>query len=575
MIFDEAQRRPSHDLSLHEDPLLARIFSARGITSAKQLQYRLADLPAPLGLSGLTQATTFLCEALRKQQKILIVGDYDADGATSTALMMSVLQAFGAKRVEYLVPDRFNYGYGLTPAIVEVAKTLQPEILITVDNGISSFEGVAAANAFGMQVVITDHHLPGEKLPAARAIVNPNQAGDAFVSKHLAGVGVAFYVLTAMRKMLREQGWFIEQGIEEPNMAQYLDLVALGTVADVVSLDHCNRILVQQGLLRIREGLARPGILALLDIAKREPKGLAASDLGFAVAPRLNAAGRLDDMSLGIACLLAVDKTEASCMAQKLDALNKERRAIESTMKLQALDIVQNLHFNERDLPHGLCLYNEQWHQGVIGIVAGRLKERFHRPVIVFADAGVDEIKGSARSIIGVHIRDCLATVAARFPDLISHFGGHAMAAGLSLAKDKLAAFKEAFVAVLGECLNEEILQVTVETDGELPASYFNLNFADKLRELGPWGQGFPVPCFEGRFHLLEQRLVGEAHLKMTLALPSSGQLINAIAFNVDLEAWPNHRCQSIQLVYQLEVNTYKGLRSIQLLVDHLLVAKD
>ncbi len=555
-------------------PVLARVFRHRGVLSADELDYRLEKLPAPDSLKGLPAALALLLAALQKQQRILIVGDFDADGATSTALAVRGLRALGAQQVDFLVPNRFEYGYGLTPEIVALARTRNPELIITVDNGISSIEGVAVARAAGIKVLVTDHHLPGDVLPQADAIVNPNQPGCTFPDKSLAGVGVMFYVLLALRRQLREQGWFAQQQIVEPNLAGFLDLVALGTVADVVPLSHVNRTLVQQGLLRIRAGKCGAGIRALAEIAGRELPRLVTADFGFAIGPRLNAAGRLDDMTHGIACLLTDDAETARAYAQELDSLNRERRAIESSMQDEALNDARFLRWAEQDaseLPWSLCLYDSSWHQGVIGILASRLKEKFHRPAIVFADASDTEIKGSARSVPGLHIRDALDNIAAHHPHILQKFGGHAMAAGLTLKREHFAEFSALFEQEVCVWLDESDLEAVLVSDGELATQELNLEVAELLRTAGPWGQRFPEPLFDGVFALKAQRIVGERHLKMRLScLHGSGQEFEAIAFGVDTARWPDASVQQVRVAYRLDVNEYRGLRSAQLLVQHL-----
>jgi single-stranded-DNA-specific exonuclease len=552
-------------------PLLQRIYAARGIQTAEQLQHQLANLIPYHDLSDMEAAVDLLVDGLNRQQRFMIIGDFDADGATSSALAVLALRAFGARLVNYLVPNRFDFGYGLTPEIVQVAaEQWQPDILITVDNGISSVAGVAAANQLGMRVLVTDHHLPGEQLPAAEAIVNPNRADDKFPSKYLAGVGVIFYVMLALRRKLETLGWFERQGIAKPNMAQWLDLVALGTVADVVPLDHNNRILVQQGLQRIRAGHARPGILALLEVAQRDHRQLQASDLAFAIAPRLNAAGRLEDMAIGIAGLITDDMTQAQACAQQLDELNRQRRTIEADMQQQAMEVMQDTSLQTQELPVGICLYDADWHQGVIGILAGRLKEQFHRPVVVFAKVNEQELKGSARSIPGLHIRDVLAMIDSRYPGIITKFGGHAMAAGLSLPCGSFTAFQQAFEAVVGEQVDETHLVGEILSDGELTTDQFTLPVARLLQAGGPWGQQFPEPLFDGKFQVVNQLLLADRHLKLTLRVPDSKLLVNAIAFNVDRTAWPNNRCQYIHAAFRLGVNDYQGLSSLQLIIEHL-----
>ena len=556
-------------------PLLARIYAARGIASADELDCSLAKLLSFDGLLGIDAAVDLLAQTLREGQRILIIGDFDADGATSSALGVRALRAMGAAQVDYLVPNRFEYGYGLTPEIVAVAAARKPDLLITVDNGIASLDGVAAARALGMRVLITDHHLPGKALPAADAIVNPNRPGDAFAAKGTAGVGVVFYVMLALRARLRETGWFAERGIDEPNLASLLDLVALGTVADVVPLEHNNRILVAQGLARIRRGQCCPGISALIRVAKRSPQQLVAADLGFALGPRLNAAGRLEDMALGIECLLADDPDAALLLAQRLDELNRERRDIEAEMKAEAMLILDEMELAEdAGLPVGLCLFEPHWHPGVIGILASRVKDRLHRPVIVFAESGEDEIKGSARSVPGLHIRDALDAVAKRHPDLLSKFGGHAMAAGLSLAKADLDRFSRAFDEEVRRHLDAGDLRHEILSDGELSAAELNLPLAESLRAAGPWGQGFPEPLFDGVFDIVKRRIVGENHLKLVLRLPGSEQIVDAIAFNTVDHDWPADTTQ-VELAYRLDVNEYNGRRSVQLVVEHIQVVSN
>jgi len=550
-------------------PKLAQIYHARGISSPAELDLQLAQLLPPSQLLNAERAATFLADALATDQNILIVGDFDADGATSTALGVSALRAFGAGRVGYLVPNRFEYGYGLTPEIVLMAKRKSPDIIITVDNGISSIEGVETARAAGIATLVTDHHLAGKKLPPADIIVNPNQPGCSFPSKNLAGVGVIFYVMLALRAELRRRNWFAEKAISEPNLAEYLDLVALGTVADVVPLDRNNRILVAQGLARIRAGKSRLGILALLQIAGRNHRTTVASDLGFAVGPRLNAAGRLDDMSIGIECLLSDNRHDASNFAARLQELNQDRRVIEQGMQDDALAILEQLPLEEKANPAvALTLYEPSWHQGVIGILASRIKDRMHRPTIVFADGDQGQIKGSARSIEGIHIRDILDAIASRHPGLILKFGGHAMAAGLSLERDAYADFSTAFVEEVSRHVDDVNLQAVIDSDGELAERDFNLALASELRFAGPWGQHFPEPVFDGKFQVVQQRLVGEKHLKLVLAPLGGEKLIDAIAFNVDLAIWPDETIETVELAYRLDVNEFRGNRSLQLMVD-------
>ncbi|WP_428981113.1 single-stranded-DNA-specific exonuclease RecJ [Marinomonas phaeophyticola] len=547
---------------------LQKILYSRGVRSDEELGYRLHSLLRPEPLKGVKMAAVLLANAIEAGERILIVGDFDADGATSTTLGILALTAMGAIDPEYLVPNRFEYGYGLTPEIVEVAEQRKPDLLMTVDNGISSIDGVAAAKSLGMTVVVTDHHLPGDETPNADAIVNPNQRGCEFLSKSMAGVGVVFYLMSALRAELSARKWFTAQHIKEPKMADYLDLVALGTVADVVSLDANNRVLVYQGIQRIRAGLARPGILELLTIGGRDYTQIKASDLGFVVGPRLNAAGRLDDMSVGIECLLSESNIHARSIAQKLDQLNRERKSIESDMKAQAEFVLQDL-LEETNLPNGVCFYDPEWHQGVIGILASRMKDKCYRPVIAFARADGGVIKGSARSIPGLHIRDALDVIAKRSPDLLSKFGGHAMAAGMSIQEEDYSRFSKAFDEVVTELVSEDQLEARIVTDGHLSPEDFSLSFAELIRNSGPWGQNFPEPIFDGEFEILQQRIVGEKHLKLLVKEPQSDLLLDAIAFFTDLDEWPNS-AQRARLVYKLEINEFRGQRNLQLLVDYI-----
>ncbi|MGA9855985.1 MAG: single-stranded-DNA-specific exonuclease RecJ [Gammaproteobacteria bacterium] len=553
--------------SLH--PLLQRIYAARQIHVDAESDNALSALHDYHTFSNMEKAVALLADCLEQQRRILIVGDFDADGATSSALGVRALRKLGATQVDYLVPNRFEYGYGLTPEIVALAVERRPHLIITVDNGISSLAGVRVARSAGIHVLVTDHHLPGIELPDADAILNPNLPGDAFPSKHLAGVGVMFYLLLALRAQLRADDWFIKRGIMELNLAEYLDIVALGTVADLVPLDHNNRVLVAQGLTRMRAGRCVPGIRALLELGKRDLKRLTASDLGFAVAPRLNAAGRLTDMSLGIECLLADDPAQARELAVRLDTLNHERRHIEARMQEDALRALKKLDVDAADsaLPFGLCLFDEEWHQGVVGLVASRIKDRVHRPVVAFARTDDGTLKGSARSVKGVHIRDALEAVSTRHPGLIAKFGGHAMAAGLTLATDAFKTFAPAFDAEVRRWLNAEDLAGVMRTDGELVPEYLTLETAEKLRMAGPWGQGFPEPSFDGVFQLLERRIVGDKHLKMVLAEPTTGLRLEAIAFNQDGAQLPPD-CRQVRIVYRLDVNEYRGEQHLQLLVD-------
>jgi single-stranded-DNA-specific exonuclease len=553
-------------------PTLQQVFAARGALSDQDLVTSLDCLLKPGSLKGLDEALPIIVEALNSEQKILIVGDFDADGATSSALAVLALRAMGAKHVDFLVPNRFEYGYGLTPKIVEVAKKFDPDLIITVDNGISSIEGVLAANLAGIKVLVTDHHLPGKELPDAAAIVNPNQLGCKFPSKNLAGVGVIFYVMSALRTTLRASGWFERHNIDEPLMADYLDLVALGTVADVVPLDGNNRILVAQGLRRIRAGRARPGIKALLQVARRNINRVVSSDLAFAIGPRLNAVGRLDDMSLGIQCLISDDEYLTQEIATQMDGLNQDRKSIEADMQREALLNLKAINFTSGILPYGLCLYDQDWHQGVIGILASRIKDKYHRPVIAFADDDSgNSIKGSARSIPGFHIRDALESIASKYPHVLSKFGGHAMAAGMSLEKKHYTTFTDAFDEEVKRHLKEADLQAILQSDGELTPLEFSLELAKELRDAAPWGQHFPEPLFDGEFGIVTQRIVGQKHLKLVLTVDESGQnLVDAIAFNIDPGIWPNKDIQKIRAVYKLDVNEFRGKESLQLMVEHM-----
>ena len=564
-------RRPlpaRHDLPASLHPILRRVFAGRGATSAAALDFSLAGLHAATSLGGMAGAVDLLVTALEREARILIVADFDADGATSCAVALRALRAMGAKQVDYLVPNRFAYGYGLTPPIVQLACERKPDLLITVDNGISSLDGVAAAKRAGMQVLVTDHHLAGPLLPAADAIVDPNVLGDAFPSKALAGVGVIFYVMLALRAALRARGWFAARGLVEPNLAELLDLVALGTVADVVPLDQNNRRLVAQGLARIRAGRCQPGIAALIAISGRDPRKIVASDLAFALGPRLNAAGRLDDMSHGIELLLADDPGFCRAQAAELDALNAERRNIEREMKAQALAILDTLPLGAAEsLPAGICLYDPAWHQGVIGVVAGRVKDLYHRPVIAFAPGGAGEIKGSARSIADVHVRDVLEAVATRHPDLVQRFGGHAMAAGLTLREADFADFSEVFAAEVARRIDVAEIAHVLLTDGELGAADFTLELARELAYAAPWGQGFPEPLFEGEFMVRGRRLVGAGHLKLTLEPAGTAIAVAAIAFNAAEAPWAE--APRIRGAFRLQVNDYQGAETLQILVEH------
>jgi len=564
---------------------LKRIYSARGISSNAELSLSLKRLHNSDYLLGLEAAVKLLTDAIQHRHKIIIVGDFDCDGATSTALAMHALKAMGAVDCQYLVPNRFEFGYGLTPGIVELAASFKPDLIVTVDNGISSIEGAETAKKLGIKVLVTDHHLPGDQLPDVDAIVNPNQHGCQFQSKNAAGVGVIFYVLNHLRSVLREMSWFKTRGIQEPNMGHYLDLVALGTVADLVPLDRNNRILVEQGLQRIRAGRCRPGIKALLAQAQKKPGQIKASDMGFIVGPRLNAAGRLDDMSLGIECLLAEDDVQANQLANKLDQLNQERKTIEQEMKLDAEEYLKalDLSLGHEQSKWGLCLYEAHWHQGVIGILASRIKERCHRPVIAFAPEDTDPhslktiLKGSARSIPGFHMRDALDLIAKRHPDILSKFGGHAMAAGMSIEKKHLDIFSEAFDRVVKETLCKDDLNVIFQSDGEMLSDDLTLDNVRLLENSGPWGQQFPEPSFDGIFNVVQVRILKDSHLKLVLSAPGETALFDAIQFNspVITNGKVSVDNQKIRIVYRPNINEFRGRQSVQFMIDYIELAQD
>ncbi len=569
------QREILNDVTLSDaiHPVLKRVYAARNIKSSDDLDYSLACLLPYDTLTGIDEAVSLLHEAIAKKSRILIVADFDADGATSCALAIRGLTLMGGEDIVYVVPNRFEYGYGLTPEIVDVALDYDPDLLITVDNGISSIEGVKRARENGVKVLITDHHLPGDKLPDADAIVNPQLAGDKFPSKNLAGVGVVFYILLALRARLREQAWFDDANLAIPNLAQLLDIVALGTVADVVPLDKNNRIMVAHGLKLIKQNKSIAGITAILNLAGRALPTLSASDLGFSIAPRLNAAGRLTDMSLGIECLLTDDTHAAKEMAEQLDKLNKERRLIQADMQEQAaIELDDYLEKSSGEIAQGICLFNPEWHQGVIGILAAKVKETFNRPVIAFAKESDDEegdtiIKGSARSINGLHIRDCLEDVTRLSPDLILTFGGHAMAAGLTIRKSQFELFSECFNEVIKDHISLEDIQDVCVTDGELSTEDYSLQLATEIQSAGPWGQTFPEPVFEGKFKILDKRIVGGNHLK--LKLQTDNKVLDAIAFNITDDDWPAGS-KEILSTYRLGINDFRGNRQLQLFIEYL-----
>ncbi|MDE1482696.1 single-stranded-DNA-specific exonuclease RecJ [Xenorhabdus bovienii] len=572
-IETQLRRRPVADdshlpNSIH--PLLRRLYAMRGIRQADELERGAKGLLNYQSLNGIEQAVSLLITALHDHWRIVIVGDFDTDGATSTALCIRALRAMGYRNLDYLVPNRFEDGYGLSVQVVNEVVKKGADLIITVDNGISSHEGVAAAHQHSIKVLVTDHHLPGETLPAADAIINPNLHDCTFPSKALAGVGVAFYLVSALRAELRRIAWFEQQSIPLPNLAELLDLVALGTVADVVPLDTNNRIFVYQGLNRIRAGRCCVGIRALLEISKRESTKLTASDLGFSLGPRLNAAGRLDDMSVGVALLLTDDMVQARQIACELDGLNQTRREIEQGMQQEALQICDQFERTCTQLPYGLVIYHPEWHQGVVGILASRIKERFHRPVIAFAPAGDGTLKGSGRSVNGLHMRDALERLDTLHPGLILKFGGHAMAAGLSIEQDKFDLFQRHFSALMADWLDISQLEGVVWSDGELALGELSLEIAEILREGGPWGQAFAEPIFDGKFKLLQQRIVGEKHLKVMLEPLNGGPMLDGIAFNIDTHRWPDNSVKTVELAYKLDINEFRGNRDVQLLIQHI-----
>ncbi|EGR2359972.1 TPA: single-stranded-DNA-specific exonuclease RecJ [Vibrio parahaemolyticus] len=574
----EIQRRPEPDLSLLPDsipPILKRIYINRGITDIAQLETSARGLHSYQKLGGIEQAVELLFQAIQEQKRIIVVGDFDADGATSSALSVLALRMLGSNNVDYLVPNRFEDGYGLSPEVVDQALELGAEMIMTVDNGVSSIEGVRYAKENGITVLVTDHHLPGQVLPEVDAMVNPNLDSCTFPSKALAGVGVAFYLMMALCVHMRKHNWFAQQGMQEPKLMELIDLVALGTVADVVPLDENNRILVHQGLQRIRAGKARPGIQALIEVAKRDARRLVASDFGFALGPRINAAGRLDDMSFGVELLMCNNIHAARRMASELDGLNQTRKEIEEGMKQEAMAFCERLQFGENsELPYGLSLFQRDWHQGVIGILASRIKEKFHRPVIAFADGGEGTIKGSCRSIPGLHMRDALDFIDTQNPGLIIKFGGHAMAAGLTIKEQDFERFSRLFDEVVKKELDEAALKGVILTDGELKPEEFSMHTAEQLRAGGPFGQAFPEPIFDGEFKVLHQKLVGEKHLKLMLEPLYKGHptnvMIDGIAFNVDLRRWPDASVKTVRLAYKLDVNEFRGNQSLQLMIDHI-----
>ncbi|MBY6197147.1 single-stranded-DNA-specific exonuclease RecJ [Vibrio hangzhouensis] len=574
----EIQRRPEVDISKLPDTipaLLRRLYLSRGVTDASQLDKAAKGLHSYQQLAGIDAAVELLFEAIEQQKRIIVVGDFDADGATSSALSVLALRMLGSRNVDYLVPNRFEDGYGLSPEVVDQAIEIGAEVIMTVDNGVSSIAGVQYAKDNNIKVLVTDHHLPGSELPNVDAMVNPNLNACGFPSKALAGVGVAFYLMMALCVYMRKRNWFAEQGMAEPKLMELIDLVALGTVADVVPLDENNRILVHQGLQRIRAGKARPGIQALIEIAKRDARKLVAADFGFALGPRINAAGRLDDMSFGVELLMSDNIHAARRMASELDGLNQTRKDIEEGMKQEALAFCERLQISDKtELPYGLALFQRDWHQGVIGILASRIKDKFHRPVIAFADGGEGTIKGSCRSIQGLHMRDALDKIDTQNPGLIAKFGGHAMAAGLTIMEKDFERFSRLFDAVVRDELGDTALKGIILSDGELKPEEFSMHTAEQIRAGGPWGQAFPDPVFDGEFKVLHQKLVGEKHLKLMVEPMHKGFgtniMLDAIAFNVDLRRWPDASVKTVTLAYKLDINEFRGNQSLQLMVDHI-----
>ena len=561
---------PDCDLSDNIHPVMRRIYAGRNISSHRQLDYSLDNLLPFNTLKNIEAAAGLLADAIRRDKRILIVADYDADGATACALALRGLSLLGAGHVAYLVPDRVKHGYGLSTDVVRLALELDPDLLVTVDNGISSLSGVEFARNAGVDVLITDHHLPGRELPAASVIVNPNQPGDQFPSKCIAGVGVMFYVLLAVRARLRDEDWFASQGIQMPNFATLLDLVALGTVADVVQLDFNNRILVEQGLKRIRSRRCSQGIMALIHVANSVPEKITSTDLGFVLGPRLNAAGRLEDMSLGIECLLEEDITRALALAQQLDRLNRERKQIQTEMQQEAETYLAEIaELKQGELPLGLCLYDVNWHQGIVGVLAGRIKEMVNRPVIIFAPDGEGFLKGSGRSLPDIHLKDTLDTLAVKHPDLISRFGGHAMAAGLTIREDDYPKFKELFDAEVRRLTADRMPGAEIITDGKLAPADMNLELAGEIENAGPWGQGFPQPLFDGIFSVADARPVGVRHLKLKLLLNGAENPVDAISFNTNMDAI-DKSADNMHFVYRLAINDYRGELTPQLIISHI-----
>ncbi|MBI0153852.1 MULTISPECIES: single-stranded-DNA-specific exonuclease RecJ [Gilliamella] len=550
--------------------LLQRVYALRGITSMQELDYTTRNLCNYDNLDGTHTAVEIVYSAMQNNKRIMIVGDFDTDGATSTALMIKALKKMGCKHVDYIIPNRFDDGYGLSISVVKRALSKKADLIITVDNGVSAIEAVEFAKQSNLTVIITDHHLCSEQLPAADAIINPNLPNSSFPSKHLAGVGVAFYFMLALRAKLRKENWFASNKLAEYNITNLLDLVALGTIADVVKLDRNNRILVHQGISRIRAGYCCEGIKALLDISRRDPLTLTSTDLAYYIAPRLNAAGRMDSMSLSVELLLCEDYDSAIKQATDLDTLNHDRKLIEQTMYQEALSYIEQVEQKNSTFPNALVVHHPQWHQGIIGIVSARLKDKHYRPVICFASTEDGLLKGSGRSIEGIHLRDILDKLNERYPDILVSFGGHAMAAGLSIQEKDLDQFSAHFEALITEQLDLDVLEQIIETDGEIDNQDFNYAIAKQLKESGPWGEGFTEPTFDGDFIVHQQRLFAEKHLKLVLEPKNGGPIIEGIYFNVNLTQWPDNTIKIVKIVYQLDVNDFRGNQAVKLMIRHI-----
>lgn len=550
--------------------LLQRVYALRGITSMQELDYTTRNLCNYDNLDGTQTAVEIVYSAMQNNKRIMIVGDFDTDGATSTALTVKALKKMGCQHVDYIIPNRFDDGYGLSISVIKRALFKKADLIITVDNGVSAIEAVEFAKQSNLTVIITDHHLCPEQLPAADAIINPNLPNCSFPSKHLAGVGVAFYFMSALRAKLRQENWFRTHNLEEYNLASLLDLVALGTIADVVKLDHNNRILVHQGINRIRSGYCCAGIKALLHIARKDPVSFTSTDLAYYIAPRLNAAGRMDNMSLSVELLLCDDYNSALKQASDLDMLNNDRKLIEQTMYKEALSYIQELEQQQSSFPNLLVVYHPEWHQGIIGILSARLKDKHYRPVICFASTEEGILKGSGRSIAGIHLRDLLDELDQNHPDLLVSFGGHAMAVGLSIRENDLERFRKHFETLIDKRLNANTLEQIIETDGEIDSQDFNYAMAKQLKESGPWGEGFTEPTFDGDFIVHQQRLFAEKHLRLVLEPKNGGPIIEGVYFNVNLTQWPDNTIKNVKIVYQLDVDDFRGNQTAKLMIRHI-----